>query len=235
MSWLQRALTRHRLRRARAQLAPEHPALARYLEDFEPLAASTELAELRFVVVDTEATGLDPSEDRMLSLAAVAVDGEVLRAGDSLELTVAHDEVGREAATIHGMVRADLADGVAEVEALAAFVELLGSSVFVAHHAEFDRALIAAALTRHGAAALFNPVLDTAALARRIELGPVALDPAASGSSLRFDLDSVAERFLLETDARHTAAGDALLTAELLLRLLAHARRAGVATLGNLL
>ena len=50
-----------------------------------------------------------------------------------------------------------------------------------------------------------------------------------------FSLDSLLRRFSIEPHDRHTAAGDAFLTAQVFQRLLARAKRLGVSTLGALL
>ncbi|MEO0604154.1 MAG: 3'-5' exonuclease [Myxococcota bacterium] len=227
---VRRWLRQRRVERWRARGSPEDPALARYLATFAPLDLRTPLDEARFVVVDTETTGLDIENDRILTLAAVAVDRRRLQPGHSLDVVVAHDQVGAAAAPIHGLVRADLAEGVDEVTMLGRFLALLGNAVFVAHHAAFDEGIVGAALRRHGAPPLLNDVLCTEVLARRLVLGPFPRE-----TSERFPLDAAADRYRLETEARHTAAGDALLTAELLLRLLSDARRAGLRTLRDLL
>lgn len=220
---------RRKLRRLRTRLAPSDPRLAAYLRDYRPPERRAAVDTVRFVVVDTEATGLDVGRDRVLTLAAVAVVQGALVPGDSRELTIAHHEVGRQAAPVHGMVAEDLETGWDERDALGAFFAFLGSSVFVAHHAGFDHAILSAASRRHGGPAILNPVVDTEVLARRVELGPVPAE-----SSLRYNLDAVAERFALETVARHTAAGDALLTAELLSRLLCRLGRRRTLTLGDI-
>ncbi|MEM6730337.1 MAG: 3'-5' exonuclease [Myxococcota bacterium] len=220
----------YRLARERKRVGAKAHQFQAYLKHYEPLDDRTPLSELRFLVLDTEATGLDVAHDRMLSLAAVVVHHQAICAAQGLELTVRHDSVGPKAAPIHGMVTGDLVDGVNEPKALEAFLELLGNSVLVAHHASFDVGLLNAALRRHAGPELQNDVLDTERLARRIELGSMAHEP----TSLRFSLDALAERYALETDARHTAAGDSLMTAELLLVLLARAHKAGMRTLGQL-
>jgi len=230
MGALRRWTRRRRVAGWQRRCAPSDPAFARYLERFEPLDERTPLEDVRFVVVDIESTGLDPARDRILTLAGVAVEGLALRPGESLELVVAHDDVGADAAPIHGLVRADLTDGEEESRALAQLLDLLGNAVFVAHHAAFDARILDVALRRHGGPLLLNDVLDTEALVRRLTLGPMPRE-----TTERFGLDAVAARYGLETEARHTAAGDALLTAELLIRLLVMARRAGLERLGRVL
>lgn len=230
MSWWRALLERRRLAKLRARLEPTDSRIAAYLRDYRPPEQSVVLDQVRFVVVDTEATGLEIESDRILTVAAIAVRGRALHVEDSLELTIAHDRVGRDAAPIHGMVTEDLEEGDEEREVIGRFLEFLGSDVLVAHHAGFDHGILSAASKRQGGPELLNLVLDTEWLARRIELGPMNTD-----TNLRFSLDAVAERFGLETDARHTAAGDTLLTAELLVRLIARMDRHHRLTLRQLL
>ncbi len=230
MARLRDWLRKRRISRLQRRLSPVDPKIASYLTQFAPPDPHTPLEDARFVVVDIESTGLDADRDRILTLAAVAVEGLAIRPGRSLEEVVAHDEVGAEAAAVHGLVRADLAGGVPEVEALGRLLVLLGSAVFVAHHAAFDTGILSAALRRHGGPSLLNDVLCTEVLLRRLTLGPVPRE-----TTERFSLDAAAERYELETEARHTAAGDTLLTAELLLRLLAGCRSAGLRTIRQVL
>lgn len=226
---VRRWVRQRRVNRWRRRSSPTHPALGRYLASFEPLDDAAPLSELRFVVLDTETTGLDIAQDRILTIAAVSVEALTLRPAESLDVTLEQAGVGAAAAPIHGLVRGDLEGGATEADALGALLDLLGNAVLVAHHAAFDVGILNAALARHGAAPLLNDVVDTERLARRLRHGPLA-----GASTERFSLDATAARHGLETDARHTAAGDALLTAELLLRLLAEARKAGLRTLGDL-
>jgi len=218
-----------RIARYKRAEAPEDPALARYVADYELPDDRAALSELRFVVVDTETTGLDIANDRILTIAGIVVEGGALRPGESVDLTVAHDHVGSDAATIHGLVPRDLVDGLDELTALGRFLELLGRGVLVAHHAAFDVGILDHALRRHGGSPILNEVIDTEVLVRRLTLGPIERP-----TTERFTLDAVALRYGLETEARHTAAGDALITAELLLRLLARAQRAGLRRLRDL-
>ena len=48
----------------------------------------------RWVVVDTETSGLDPQRDALLAVGAVAVDADGIRVADSFEVVLQH-EAGR--------------------------------------------------------------------------------------------------------------------------------------------
>jgi DNA polymerase-3 subunit epsilon len=89
------------------------------------------------------------------------------------------------------------------------FHAFLDGGVLVAHNAAFDMAF----LTRHAAEAgvsFDSPVLDTVLLAAHL-----------FGTTQSLTLDALAARFGIDLpeDSRHTALGDSLATARVLLRL----------------
>ncbi len=96
-------------------------------------------------------------------------------------------------------------------------------AVLVAHNAPFDLAF----LKRHEAAlgqVFDNPVLDT-----------VLLSAVVYGQTETHTLDAIAERLCVRIDgaARHTATGDAIATAEVLVRLLPVLEARGIRTFGE--
>ena len=52
------------------------------------------LEQLSFAVLDTESTGLDAKKDRLLSMAAVRVEGLVVKPGDSYTTMVRSSDPG---------------------------------------------------------------------------------------------------------------------------------------------
>lgn len=224
-----------RRRRARARLAKAgaDPRLLEYLERDFALPRGQPLHEARFVVLDSETTGLDPAQDCMLSFAAVAVQGGVVRLDDRLELTVHGQSVGgHSSAPVHGMVTRDLAAGLPEQEAILQIVAYLRADVVVAHHAAFDVMVMSKALERLEATGIDNPIVDTGHLARRLDKGPVMDAPVPEGAR---SLDALSARFGFEITDRHSASGDALVTAYVLLALLKKAHARGIRTLSELL
>jgi DNA polymerase-3 subunit epsilon len=181
------------------------------------------IEECAFAVVDVETTGMRAwGGDRITEIAVAVVHGarrEVVF--DSLvnperrippmvaSLTGISDAMVRAAPRF-----ADLADGL-----LAA----LGGRVFVAHNARFDWAFVGAELRRARDVVLDGPRLCTVKLARRLVRGVRSCG-----------LDNLTLHFGFENPARHRAAGDALVTAELLSRLLCLARETGARTMQDL-
>ena len=186
--------------------------VARRLVRRQPLALGID--DLRWVVLDVEASGLDASSDRLLAIAAVAVrfDGRLARIvlGDSFEVVLRQEVSTADKANIllHGIGIGAQRQGVEPGKALRDFVGYIGNSPLIAFNAPFDRELILrafdAALGRRPA----NPWLD---------LEPVAavLHPQVKARVL----DEWMAQMHITCAARHQAAADALATAELLLKL----------------
>lgn len=198
---------------------------------------STPVGEVRFVVFDTETSGLDFAKNRLLSLAAVSMRGFELRLDETFEAVVAQADVGgASAAIVHGLVSSDLAHGVPEDQAAAGFLAFAGDSVLVAHHAAFDLRMLRKALAAYRGVKVWNPVVDTGQLARRVEVGPMSSNGARGADDrANYRLDTLVTRYDIEAPERHTAAGDALATALLFQRLLRRAESRGIRTLGDLL
>ncbi|MEM9833404.1 MAG: 3'-5' exonuclease [Bacteroidota bacterium] len=194
------------------------------------------IRRIRFVVFDTETTGLNPKKDTWLSLGAIVVEQQAIRVDQSLECTVQRSDIDiSEQVIVHGITQTKLGGGIPETEVLRHWLQFIDNSVLVAHHAAFDKEIINRALNRlypEYQIRLHNPLLDTAALARRLDRFntlPEAQNPAD------YSLDVLCQRFQITPTDRHTAAGDAFITAQLLLKLLAEAERRGIRTFRQLL
>ena len=205
--------------------------LERHLAFFESSWPATAPADsIRFVVLDSETTGLDPRRDRLITIGAVAVQNGEIRLDDCFEvmLELAYNS---SSVTIHGITRDESRGGLDEPEALSAFLEYLRDGVIVGHHIGHDIQMLNAASERSFGFTLRNQYLDTMDLTLALEK-----EGALTGRTLPtgFTLDALCEMFGVVPHDRHTAGGDAFITAQIFLRLLLAARRAGRATLEQL-
>jgi len=219
-------------RRCRKGLLPEN--ICRYVSLFDhPLQRNTPLDELRFVIFDTETSGFDLVKDRILSIGAVSMKGSTIDIADSFEVLLRQEAIGgKDAVSVHGILKRDLTQGMEEGEAVCRFLDYLGNGVIVAHHADFDIAMVNRVLSQRYGIKLLNEALDTASFAKRLEKGPYYNLAHKSGE---YRLDNLCARYGICLYDRHTSAGDAYLTAQLFQRLLAVGRKAGIDTLGKLL
>lgn len=205
-----------------------------YLAQARPLDRRQPWAEARMVVFDTETTGLDVEKDQILSIGAIAVQGEEIVLGDSLELIICSEAThDPEVIAIHGITPDEVAEGVAPLEAAQRFLEFIGGDILVAHHAAFDLRMIEELLRREGMADfnLHNARLDTAHLSRKLEDGHRSADFI---NHSRYSLDQLCHRHHITMYDRHTAWGDSLITAKLLLKLMRKVRESNPANLKSL-
>ena len=203
----------------------------RYRDCFERTwTDETAIERVRFVVLDSETTGLNPATDRIITIGAVAViDGEILLE-DSFDALL-RMERNTEAVTVHGVTRDESRKGIDETEALEQFLDYLGDGVIVGHHIGHDIATFDAALRRHWGLTLLNRSLDTMDLTLHLERdGAFAGRPAIR----QFTLDALCDMFGVIPHDRHTAGGDAFITAQVLLRLIRLAARSGRGTLARI-
>ncbi len=205
--------------------------MTEYLDSFTQTWAPEAAADqVRFVVLDSETTGLDPRRDKLISIGAVAVRAGEIRLDDSFEclLRVAYNNAS---VTVHGITRDEARDGFEEREALELFLPYLRDGVIVGHHIGHDIEALSCATERYWGYRLRNLSLDTMDLTLHLnDDGAFAGREMAQG----FSLDGLCDMFGILPHDRHTAGGDALITAHVFLRLLKAAKRVGRTNLGSL-
>jgi DNA polymerase-3 subunit epsilon len=174
----------------------------------------------RWVVVDTETSGLDPERDRLLGIGGVAVGTEGIHLADSFEVVLRGEAIGDAAnIVVHGIGHGAQARGMPVPAALAAFRDWVAGAPLAGFHADFDRVVLRRAFAGAAIQIPDAPWLDLAPLA-------AALVPEAYRYGGR-SLDDWLAAFGIECTIRHNAAADALATAELLLRLRVLAEKQG--------
>ena len=203
----------------------------RYLACFKHTwTDATPIDQVRFVLLDSETTGLDPRKDRLITIGAVAVAGGEILLDDSYEalLKVAHNT---SSVTVHGVTRQESEQGLEEPEALEQFLDYVRDGVIVGHHIGHDVETFNAGYQRHFGFRLLNRHLDTMDLTLHLEQDGAFPNREQIRS---FTLDALCDLFGVIPHDRHTAPGDAFITAQVFLRLLKLARRMGRTTLGRL-
>jgi DNA polymerase-3 subunit epsilon len=184
----------------------------------------TPLSDIVFTVVDCETTGLHvDAGDRLVAIGAVRVDGGVVRADDTFDTLINPGiRISEVSTTFHGITDEMVADAPPPGDAVADFAAYAHDSVLVAHHAGFDLGFLRPAAASADVA--LEPLfLDTMLLS-------AVLDPHPDA---RHGLDYVCERYGVEVFGRHTALGDALATAEVLVRMVPQLSERGITTLGE--
>lgn len=191
------------------------------------------LEEQRFVILDTETTGLDLVNARLLSFGAIAATGMALDLADSVEIIFRQQpaEVS-ETAQVHGILKSHLGKGIAPSAALHQIIEFIGDAVLVGHHIDFDLKMLDKTLREEfPGSRLKNKTIDTANLALRLE----HFNDGYVYQPEDYTLDSLCQRYGIAPTDRHTAAGDAFITGQLFLKLLGRCKARKILSLKELL
>ncbi len=181
------------------------------------------LSELSYTVFDTETTGLDPSAgDEIIQIGATRiVNGRLLRSECFEQLVDPQRSMSAASIAIHGIQPQTLVGQPRIAEVLPAFHAFAADTVLVAHNAAFDMRFLQMKEASTGLR-FDQPVLDTLLLS-------AVLHPNQESHRL----EAIAERLDVTVTGRHTAMGDALVTAEVFLRLVALLQVRGIVTLGQ--
>lgn len=177
-------------------------------KDNELFDESITIEETRFVVLDTETTGFDYENDRILCIGALVLQNNVISIQETLEIYLQQDHYDKSTAQIHGILRDFVLKRPSELEALQQFLTFLGDSIIIAHHTVFDITMINKALERNNLPQLTNKTLDTAYLYKKTLIKSHLFERKD-----HYTLDDLADKFDISKKDRHTALGDAYITA----------------------
>ncbi|MBK7767864.1 MAG: DNA polymerase III subunit epsilon [Sulfuritalea sp.] len=181
------------------------------------------LAQLSYTVFDTETTGLKPSEgDEIIQIGAVRIVNRRLLRHEAFEQLVdPRRTLPKQSMKIHH-ISAEMLVGQPPIESvLPMFRAFVGDSVLVAHNAAFDMRFLE--LKQAAAGVRFDrPVLDT-----------FLLSAVVFPNQESHRLEAIAERLGVSVLGRHTAMGDAIVTAEVFLKMLPLLADKGIRTLGQ--
>ena len=183
------------------------------------------LRAITYVVFDTETTGLHPEAgDEIVSLAGVRIVNGRILTGESFNRVIDPGRTIPPASTrFHGITEDTVKDKPPIEVVLPQFRSFVGDAVLVAHNADFDLTFLRNKEAVSGVS-FTMPVLDT-----------LLLSAILHDYTGKHNLDVVAERFGIEVRERHTALGDALVTAGVFLRMIDVLEARGIRTLDEAL
>lgn len=191
---------------------------------------SNAIAKAELVVIDAETTGLKRT-DHIVTLGGVTVREQMIHLSEVLDQKYGYEK-GSNAVTIHGELPQAVSLEVAYDVRFQEILSFLANRIIVGHHIAFDVAKINQLISeQYPGFSLKNQVIDTADLVYR--LNPEQYDRSVGGRDA-LQLDQVCKAYQIPIENRHTALGDAFMTAQVLLVVLAKLEDRGIATIREL-
>ena len=181
------------------------------------------IRDLNYTVFDTETTGLDPrGGDEIISIGALRIINRNILFDERFEQLIdPKRKISKASIAIHG-IQPQVLEGCPTIDkVLPDFRSFCSDSVLVGHNVAFDMSFLKMKEVQTGIV-FNNPVLDT-----------LLLSAVVHPTQELHSLDSIADRLELEIDGRHTALGDAVVTAQIFLALLTLLEERGIFTLNQ--
>ena len=233
MFW-HRLRNRYYLRHLRRKDLPD--PIRDYLEGFVTLDLKKPIAETEFVVFDSETTGFNVKKgDRIVSISAVRLRNGRIDLSDTFHALVnPNRDIPSKTAVVHEILPRMVEGKPAIENVLPDFIRYVGSAVLVAHHAWLDMSFLNHEMIRLFGFPLQNVVVDTAILDQVLV---VKKTPSSMRGTIKINssLSSLAERYRVSIEERHSSFGDALATAQIFQNMIKQAQREGALYLKDLL
>jgi DNA polymerase-3 subunit epsilon len=191
----------------------------------KPIPSSTPLDELCFAVMDVETTGFNHKKgDEIIEVGSVIIEGGVIERDKTFhQLVYPYRHVPDHIHELTGIPREMLVDGLSFFGILQQLLKFIGGNIIVGHNIHFDLGFINPKLKKYYRTRIKNRTIDTITLARSLHI-----------QSKSFSLDNLLAFYGIEPVGRHTALGDAFLTAEVFIRLMAALKKHHISTLAGL-
>ncbi len=178
------------------------------------------LAALDAVVIDSETTGLNPKVDRVIELAGVAIHAGTIIEDSTIDILIKPDiPIPERSTRIHRITDKDVHDCPSFEEGFASFSSWVDSRFVLGYSIGFDLSVFESEHKRNGLVWHEPRSLDVEELIRVL-----------SPNLPNFSLDTVASWLNVSTANRHRALPDAIMTAQVFIKLIPLLRDQGILT-----
>ncbi len=208
------------------------PDYWRHYQKINPgnVPSKIDVNNLIFTVIDIEATGLNVKKDRLIAFAGIKIKESKIRIAESTEIIVNYDTpVQDNAVHIHEIVEHEKQGGISEYDAIKKIIQFISNSILVGYHIQFDFQMINKMLKRQPGQKLLNQYINIFDLINRIENPVHKIYPTT-----HVGLQKQCEKYGINLEDEHTAAGDAFASAQLFLKVIKKLNRRGIKTWGDL-
>jgi DNA polymerase-3 subunit epsilon len=197
--------------------------------------SKTPISKVRYVVVDTELTGLDENKDSIVSIGAMRMTGGRIDLGATFyRLVSPRTELTAASVVIHEIMPSEVVASPGIEPVLAEFLEYCGTDVLVGHFISIDLAFLNREMKRLRGQVIPNAVIDTFSIYEWLRKRQKCSDYFTTpGAGCR--LYEISACFGIPVSGAHNAIMDAFATAQLFQRFLPMLIEAGAKDIGDLL
>ncbi len=194
------------------------------------------IGQCRYVVMDTELTGLDVKKDSIVSVGAVAMAGGRIILGETFyEMVCPETALRSESIVVHGIMPSEVAGKPSFGAVLDDFLKFCEGAVIVGHFLSLDLAFLNKEMKRLQGRKFRYPVADTLRVHEWMQDHSRGARGQYDACEENKDLFSMAKKYQIQVSAAHNALMDAFITAQLFQRFLSFLPALGVRTVKDLL
>ena len=180
-----------------------------YPEFWKSYLAKFETKSNRYVILNTETTGLNPKKDVILSFGAIGVVDDVIRIGDNFEVVILQYKYLHDNGLSNEFLIESKLTKLAEYQAIQSLIDYIGNAVLVGHRIHFDIEMINDVLEKMECGKLKNEALDIEIMNQKL------LDI----TNKSFSLDDLIKLYKIPQSERNSASDDAYSIALLFVKL----------------
>jgi len=197
---------------------------------------ATPILAARYLVMDTELTGLDIKKDSIVSIGAVAMTGSRIFPGKTFyEMVNPETALRRESVVIHGIMPSEVVDKPALGAVIEDFLSFCEGAVVVGHFLSIDLSFLNREMKRLYGTKFQQPVVDTMQAHDWMQDQVNGFRRNYGSTEENRDLFSLAKKYHIPVSEAHNALMDAFITAQIFQRFLTVLPGMGIRTVKDLL
>ena len=210
-AWLNNVYQGYKTNRLRKKLKDQA-----YLFLFEPAI------EDEYICFDCETTGLNPKQDKIISLSAIKIKGNQVLTSQSLNLLIRQDKkITAESIVVHQIRNQDVREGgnklLDEKEAITQFLHFIAGGTLVGYFLEFDVAMVNQVIKPWLGITLPNPKIEVSERYYQKVVRSQGYAKPLGHIDLRFE--TILKKLDIPNIGQHDAFSDALMTALIFVKL----------------
>lgn len=180
-----------------------------YPEFWKNYISKFETKNNRFICLSLETSGLNPKNDVILSIGAIAIVDNTIRIGDSFEIAIPQYKYLHDNGITNDFLLESNQPKLVESAAIESFINYIGNATLIGHRIHFDVEMINESLEKLGCGRLKNEALDIEVMYKKLH----------DINDKNFSIDDLSTHFKIIKTERFSTIDDSYTIALLFLKL----------------